>query len=119
MDSLVISGLKFHAKHGVFEDEKIHGNHFVIDITFKMDLQTSAQSDSLSQTIDYSKVVEITKSIMLGESVDLIEHLAYKIGEELYRKFTLAKKIKVCVRKLNPPTETPFEYSKVILKWPR
>lgn len=119
MDKLVLKGLKFRGLHGYFEDERIEGNDFEVDVTFVTNLSEAGKSDELSKTIDYSKAREIIASVMQGESKKLIETLTFLIGQKLYSYFAKVDSIKVTVRKLNPPMPGETEYSEVTMQWPR
>lgn len=118
MDKLTIKGLKFHGLHGVYEEEKIIGNKFEVDLTFTLSLQKAAESDEISETIDYAVARNIVANVMEKSSRNLIEALALRIGEELFSKFEV-EKLKVKVRKLKPPMEGKVDYSEVTMSWPR
>ena len=119
MDKLFLKGFKFRGFHGVFEQERIDGNDFEVDLTFFLSLQEAANTDDLSKTIDYSKAREIVSFVMNGESKKLIETLTLQIGEELYATFSTVDSLKVSVRKLKPPMPGETEYSEVTMSWPR
>tara|TARA_R110000868_G_scaffold235273_3_gene489043 strand:- start:13912 stop:14274 length:363 start_codon:yes stop_codon:yes gene_type:complete len=119
MDKLVLKGLKFRGLHGYFENERIEGNDFEVDVTFSTSLSEAGKTDDLSKTIDYSKAQEIISSVMEGESKKLIETLTFLIGQKLYTYFAFVESIKVSVRKLHPPMPGETEYSEVTMSWPR
>jgi dihydroneopterin aldolase len=118
MDKLTIKGLRFHGKHGVYEEEKIVGNEFEVDITFSRSFQKAGETDQLEDTIDYEKARNIVAEVMDEDSKNLIESLAFKIGSKLYIEFEL-EGLEVKVRKLNPPIEGEVDYSEVMMSWPR
>jgi dihydroneopterin aldolase len=119
MDSLSVIGMKFHGLHGVQEQEKIEGNDFEVDVVFQSDLSMAASTDNLEDAINYTKVQEITASVMHGDSVDLIERLCFDIGTKLAEHFKEAEELEVCVRKLNPPIKAPVAYTEARMSWPR
>ena len=118
MDKLIIKGLKFHGLHGVFEQEKIEGNFFEVDLAFTLSLQKAGETDDLSETIDYAKARSFVEEIMQSSSMNLIETISLKIGVALFHEFE-PDLLEVKVRKLNPPMERETEYSEVIMQWPR
>ena len=118
MDKLILKGLKFHGMHGVYDQEKIDGNHFEVDLECSLSLQKAGETDDLKYTLDYAQAHEIVTQIMTGESLNLIESLTLKIGEKIFSTFQL-QQLKVNVKKLNPPMEGSTEYSEVIMLWPR
>ena len=119
MDTLVLKGLKFRGLHGYFEEERIEGNDFEVDVTLTVSLAEAAKTDDLSMTIDYSKARELIESVMEGKSKKLIETLTFQIGEKLFVEFSTVDAIEVSVRKLNPPMPGETEYSEVTMRWPR
>lgn len=118
MDKLTLKGMSFHANHGLFPEEKAHGNSFEVDLVFYLNLQDAGNSDDLKETIDYGKAHTIVQTIMNGPAMGLIEALAFSIGEKLFEEFT-PDQLVVSVRKLNPPVDGTTQYSEVQMKWPR
>lgn len=118
MDTLTIKGMKFRAFHGVHEHEKKEGNDFEVDVTVYSDLSKAGRSDQLSDAIDYTRVHKIISDIMHGESVDLIEHLCFRIGTEVESTLPNQTKFEVAVRKLNPPLSSQTEYTEARMSWP-
>lgn len=119
MDKLILKGLKFHGLHGYYENERITGNAFEVDVEFISIFDEAGKTDDLSKAIDYSKAQEIVASVMEGESKKLIETLTFLIGQKLYTYFPFVESIEVSVRKLNPPMPGETEYSEVTMLWPR
>ncbi len=118
MDKLTIKGLKFHGLHGVYEEEKIIGNKFEVDLTFSLSLQKAGETDDIYQTIDYAIARNIVAKVMEKRSRNLIEALALRIGEKLFSEFSV-EALEVNVRKLNPPMDGKVDYSEVTMLWPR
>ena len=119
MDKLTLKGLSYHGKHGYYEEERIEGNDFEVDLIFYADFSEAGKSDELNETIDYQKAEERVRAVMEGPSVKLIETLAHRIGEELFREFEAVQKLEVKVRKLHPPLPANTEYSEVQMTWQR
>lgn len=119
MDTLTIKGMKFRAFHGVHELEKKEGNDFEVDVIFESELTKPGKSDQLSDAIDYTKIHAICTEIMKGESVDLIEHLCYQIGNKISETFPEHSAFNVSVRKLSPPLPSATEFTEARMSWPR
>jgi dihydroneopterin aldolase len=79
-DMIRITGLTLHGYHGVFDDEKRDGQKFVVDLAIELDATLAGETDSLDHTVDYSQVAGAVAAVVTGESVDLIETLAYRVG---------------------------------------
>ena len=119
MDTLVLNGLRYHARHGYYEEERERGNEFEVDLIFTLDLKPAGRKDYLSKTVNYEEAETIVHAIMESPSVKLIETLAVMIGEKLFETFSNVKKLEVRLRKLNPPLKRPANYSEVRLTWQR
>lgn len=119
MDILTLKALKYHAGHGYHEQERLEGNDFEVDLTFWGDLGEAGRSDQLEDTVDYQRAENIVSKVMQGPSLQLIETLAHRIGEQLFDEFTEVKKLQVKVRKMNPPLPTPTNYSEICMTWNR
>lgn len=119
MHTLTVKGMQFHAGHGLHDFEKSQGNDFEVDLVFTSDFTRAGQTDSISDTIDYSKVQNLLKNIFEGEPVNLIETLARKIGDKLMDVFPDIKSLEVRVRKMNPPIEIKTEYVQISMQWHR
>jgi dihydroneopterin aldolase len=78
-DTISITGLRLTGYHGVFDHEKKDGQDFVIDLKVTLDLSAAGSSDELSDTLDYSVLVDQVATRVTGEPVDLIERLANDI----------------------------------------
>jgi dihydroneopterin aldolase len=79
-DVIRITGVTLHGYHGVFDEEKRRGQTFVVDLAIELAIPHLGTTDSLDHTVDYSQVVEAVGAVVTGDSVDLIETLAYRIG---------------------------------------
>jgi dihydroneopterin aldolase len=80
-DVIRITGLTLHGYHGVFDDEKRDGQRFVVDLAIELDGQRAGSTDALDHTVNYATVVDAVSEVVTGDSVDLIETLAYKVGD--------------------------------------
>lgn len=117
MATITLKSIRFHAKHGVLAHEKVDGNDFEVDVTAVIDILRAARSDDLSHTLDYGRAALIVGDVMHGASVDLIETLVYRIGDELMSAFPAMRELTVAVRKLNPPIDGQAAYSEVRETW--
>jgi len=98
-----INRASFYAYHGVFRGEQNVGGKFESDIVIHTDFTGAAKTDSLKQTIDYEEVYNLLTKLAMNQKFYLIEALAAKIVEELFKNFNNISQIEVRVRKNNPP----------------
>lgn len=105
MDQIQISGIKGFGHHGVFEDERVNGQVFFVDVKISLDLTRASKSDDLSDTINYGIVSALVVAEISGDPVNLIERLAGRIAERILIEFTTIAKIEVCVHKPGAPVD--------------
>jgi dihydroneopterin aldolase len=102
MGLISLSGMEFFAYHGCFEEEQIIGNKFIVDLEFFATTDNAETSDDLAKTVNYQKVYELVKAEMEIKS-KLLEHVARRIQDSLYKNFPYIGSSKITVSKLNPP----------------
>ena len=100
MDKIVLSGLEFYARHGVFDAEHTLGARFVVDVELALHL---SNEDSLSQTVDYAAVYNLVQHVMQGKRYRLIEALAHHLSTQILNAQPLVHTATVRVHKPNAP----------------
>lgn len=100
MGRVVLSGMRFHGYHGVFEVEARLGAPFVVDVELEADLPTD---DDLSATVDYARVHELVRRVVTEERYRLIEALAHRLARDLLAREPLARAVVVRVHKPHAP----------------
>lgn len=96
-----IEDMEFYAFHGHYREEQIVGNHFMVDMTIETDTDSAGKSDELSDTLNYQAAYLVVKKEMETTS-NLLEHIATRILDAIYREMTGIIKATVKVSKLNP-----------------
>ena len=114
-DSIRITGLELFGYHGVYDHEKQNGQRFLVDLAVWIDTENASVSDDLSQTLDYGELVKAVAAEVQGESVDLIEKLAAKVLDVVWR-FEEALAAEVTVHKPEAPVGFPVTDISVTLK---
>ncbi|PLX01167.1 MAG: dihydroneopterin aldolase [Marinilabiliales bacterium] len=102
MATLQIEEMEFHAFHGIYEEEQLSGNKFLVDLTIELDIEKAAKSDQLEDALDYSKAYEIIKREMQIRA-QLLEHLARRIINRLSVEFENMQMIEIKISKCAPP----------------
>lgn len=102
MDLIEIEGMKFYAFHGHFEAEQIVGNEFLVDLKLKIDCTPAAKSDELNDALNYQIAYNIVKAEMKIKS-HLLENVAKRILDSLFKTFNTLESASVKVSKMNPP----------------
>ncbi len=102
MSMIAIEGMEFYAYHGCFEEEKIIGTGFMVDLYFKADTTEAEKTDNLRKTVNYLKVYQVIK-IEMEISSNLLEHISRRILLAVQQEFFQVEWAKVKIQKLNPP----------------
>lgn len=102
MGTISVKNIRVYAYHGCLEEEAKIGSDYRVDIKVHADLSTSAQTDALEDTVDYVHLNHIVTEEMAIRS-KLLEEVAQRIIDRIFRELSLVEKVKVSVAKLNPP----------------
>ncbi|HHY05932.1 MAG TPA: dihydroneopterin aldolase [Clostridia bacterium] len=111
-DKIELKGMRFYGYHGVEKEEKTLGQWFEIDVMIWGDFSEALFTDKVESAVDYSQVYDMTREIVEGESVNLLEHLAFRIMNSIL-PLPLVEKILVRVKKPQAPVKGPLAYAGV------
>jgi len=103
----------FYAYHGIASDEQRMGGKFEVDVDLHVDLTNAAEHDNLQQTVDYEKVYDCIREIVLSKNFFLIESLAAKIAKGILSAFGQVEQVVVRVRKPSAPVKGVVDYVEV------
>ena len=115
MNTIQVHGIRSYAYHGCLKEETNIGGNYTIDIDINYDFKNSSNNDDLNQTIDY---VEIKVIVIYEMNIPskLIETVAYRIINSIYKKHPTIDKCKVVLKKINPPIDGDVDYVSVIIE---
>jgi len=99
LDIIRLKNAVFYAYHGVLSDEQNLGGKFEVDVELHCDLARGASSDNLKDTVDYERVYDGIRSMVLGKKYYLLESLANAIAGGILGNFPSVEKVVVRVRK--------------------
>lgn len=102
MGVIKVENIRVYAHHGCLKEETKIGSEYQVDLKITADLQPSATSDRLSDTVDYVLLNRIIKEEMQISSY-LLETVAKRILNRIFKEDRLVKKATVWVSKINPP----------------
>ena len=104
MGKVALQGMEFYARHGYYEEERIIGNKYSVDVLLDLDFTEAALEDKLEGTVNYEKVYEIVREVMSMDA-QLLEHLAGKMIKALKDHFQQVNTVRVKISKYNPPVK--------------
>lgn len=98
---VLVSGIRFHAFHGLTKLERQIGVRYRIDVALTADLARAAATDAIEDAIDYRDVHDLIVRIGRENSFHLIETLALRLARELLARFPAAE-VELTVHKETP-----------------
>ena len=114
-DTIFITGVVVHARHGVMKHETEVGQRFVIDLELFTDLSESSHSDRLADTVSYSQVVASATAAFKNTNYKLLERAAGAVADAILAAFPRVRATKVTVHKPHAPIAEIFEDVGVVL----
>ncbi len=103
MLSIQLKDLKFKSFHGLYDQEKILGNNFIVNVCVKY-LPENDIIKSLDETINYENIFEIVSQKM-ATPTELLETLVTEITQQIFDTFQLVNEVEISIAKQNPPIE--------------
>ncbi|MGS2762668.1 dihydroneopterin aldolase [Sinomicrobium sp. M5D2P9] len=102
MGIIKLHNIRAYAYHGCLVEEGKIGSDYRVDVAVKANLQPSADTDNLKDTVDYVHINSIVKEEM-GIRSKLLEHVARRILDRIFDEIPIAEEATVEVSKINPP----------------
>lgn len=99
--TIQLHNLHFFAYHGLYEDEKILGNEFEVNISMNVKVLTEDKV-SIGDTINYAEAYEVVKEVF-NQRENLLETICINICTAAKNQFPRLKKIAIQIIKLHPP----------------
>lgn len=99
---ILLENVKFYAFHGVLPQERKVGNDYQVSLRIGYDISRAMVSDDVNDTLNYAEVYQLLSQEMSVPSA-LLERVAGRIGDRLFRKFPAIQSIDLTIIKVNPP----------------
>lgn len=121
MDKIIIKNLELIGNHGVFKEEKILGQKFIISVEMQTDTYLAGKSDNLNYSTNYGMVANDIENLFSNNSFNLIETCAEKIAEMILLNYDLVNNVIVSIKKPWAPIQKHFDFVSVEIsrKWHR
>lgn len=114
-DRITLTGIRAFGRHGVYEQERRDGQHFVVDATLHLSTRRAAETDDVADTVHYGEVAERIAGIVGGDPVNLLETLAARIADDLLARAHVSM-VTVTVHKPEAPIGVPFSDVSVTIR---
>ena len=103
MISIHLQSLEFKTFHGLYDEEKVLGNIFEVNLTVQYQPEI-LPIVNIEQTINYQNLFEIVERRM-NIATELLETLVTFISNDIATAFPFIKHIEISITKKNPPIE--------------
>jgi dihydroneopterin aldolase len=109
-----LENIRVFSYHGCLKEETKIGSDYLVDLEIEANLQKSAISDVLKDTVDYVFLNRIVREEML-KPTHLLETVAKRILIRILKESPMVNKATVWVSKLNPPIGGDVEKVTIIM----
>lgn len=109
MDWIYIKDLEVFAKHGVFPEENVLGQKFLISAALGTSTREAGQKDDLTKSIHYGEVSHFISRFLKEHTFKLLEAAAEKLAEELLLKIDRLESVRLEIKKPWAPIGLPLK----------
>ncbi len=117
--TIKLYSIKLFAHHGAYEEERLIGNNFEIDIAVDIKMPVGSSNDNLEDTLDYVSLAKIVTRVSEVKQYYLIEAFANDICKMILHEQPTVDSVTIEVRKLNPPMSVEIESVAILLTMSR
>lgn len=115
MGKIILENIRIYSNHGCLDEEALIGSDYVVDLEIEADLSKSAQTDDLSDTVDYVHLNQIVKEEVSIRS-KLLEKVADRVLQRIGDEISMVNFARVKLSKMNPPIGGNVEKVSIILE---
>ena len=101
MFNMLIHRYPVYMSLGVYSQEHLQRSLVLVDVDIEYSANPS--QDQLSETVDYSKLIEVIDEQLQGKRISLVETSVNLIGRQLLEQFPVIQHAKVYVEKTSFP----------------
>lgn len=113
MDKITIKNLEVFANHGVFPEENVLGQKFIITATLYTDTRKAGKTDDLTASIHYGEVSHFITRFVKEHTFQLLERVVEALAEELLLTLPSLQKVQLEIKKPWAPIGLPLETAAV------
>lgn len=116
MDEIKVKNLEVFCHHGVYKEENVLGQKFLVDIICKVDARAAGKTDELDLSVSYGDICRLVKKEMTRQNDKLLERVAERLAECILLQFPFIKEIEIEVKKPWAPVLMHMDYASVKIK---
>lgn len=112
-DEIKIEHLQVFANHGVFPEETVLGQKFLVSAVLYADTRAAGRTDDLALSTDYGAVSRFMTRFLQEHTYKLIEAAAEHLAQAVLETYPLVRGISLEIRKPWAPVGLPLDYVSV------
>ena len=116
MDKITIKNLEVFCNHGVYKEENILGQKFLVDAVLFLSTRKAGLSDGLEDSVSYGDVSRLITAEMKKQNDNLLERAAERIAQQILLQFSLVQAVEIEVKKPWAPVMMHLDYASVHIK---
>lgn len=109
LDIIKIQDLEVFANHGVFPEENVLGQKFLVSADLYVSTRTAGRKDDLSASVNYGEVSSFIDTYLRQHTFKLLECAAENLAERLLLDYPLIRKIRLEIKKPWAPVRLPLK----------
>ena len=115
------NGLEVFANHGVFKEENVLGQKFIVNADLVCDTRSAGKEDNLEKSVNYAEVCNLITKVMRNNTFKLIEAAAENIAEKILLEYDLIREVTITLKKPWAPIMMSVDTVEVSItrKWHR
>lgn len=119
MDKIKIKDLEVYCNHGVYKEENVLGQKFLVSAVLYTDTRLAGTSDDLTKSIDYGTICHKITQFLKENTYQLIETAAEQLANYLLLEVKNLEKISIEIKKPWAPVGLPLNTVSVEIerKW--
>ena len=117
MGKVLLEGMEFFGYHGMYPEEHVLGNRFLINLELDTDFEDAMVTDRLEGTVDYAQLYQLVK-LRMENRVQLLEHLGYSIIQDIRAAYPQVSRIQITLKKRQPAIGGLVKFSGVCVSYP-
>ena len=116
MDKIMIKNLEVFCNHGVYKEENVLGQKFVVDAELRLSTRKAGRSDKLSDSVSCGDVSRLITAEMKKQNDRLLERVAERLAEAVLLQFPLVRSVCITVKKPWAPVMLHLDYAAVSIE---
>lgn len=109
MDKITIKKLEIFANHGVYPEENVLGQKFVISAVLYTSTRKAGVTDDLAHSVNYGEVSHFIREFVTKHTWKLLESVVEQLAQAILLKYTLVERVDLEVEKPWAPVGLPLD----------